>query len=68
MRTSDTPRAESSERYFWHELDLEAINTLGEAACGMLYIAHETGDPWPVVNALTAQRVAAEATPVAEAA
>jgi len=48
-------RAEESDALFWHGLDRQAINVLGEAAVGLLRTAHDTDDPWPVVEAISTE-------------
>jgi hypothetical protein len=52
---------------FWHGLDLQAINVLGGAAVGLLRTAHETSNPWPVVEAISTGQTLMDIDAVLEA-
>lgn len=70
MRTPEgrpLTREEESEAMFWHGLDLQAINVLGGAAVGLLRTAHETSNPWPVVEAISTGQTLMDIDAVLEA-
>lgn len=59
---------EQSEAYFWEGLTDAALDTFGPNAGPMLCEARESGNPWPVVDALKAGRTLAAVALEAEAA